>query len=146
MDAAGVKAMPIYSYQCPEHGVFDVLAPLSQWDQDGNTCEICLAMSPRVAEICAIQPDSLWHFGQQVEGKEINSRSVLERHNKENNLVTLVGQNDRDAIRKVADEGRKDKARKASEERRKAFEKTAAGSGLVNSFGELWPEATRKID
>jgi putative FmdB family regulatory protein len=137
--------MPIYSYECPEHGVFDLLRTIQHADDTHAKCEVCDARSQRCIELCAVQPDSLWHFGQRVDGREINSRAALERHDKENHLVTIVGQNDRDAIKKMTEEGKRDKAAKASTERRKAFEQVAAGSGLVNSFGELRPEAARRI-
>jgi putative FmdB family regulatory protein len=137
--------LPIYSYDCPTHGVFDLIRPIQKADDPSALCEICDATSPRVTELVAVQPDSLWHFGERVQGREINSRSQLERHNRQHNLLTLVGQSDRDAIRKMAEDGKREKAQKAAAERREVFEQTAAGSGLLNSFGELTPEAAKPL-
>lgn len=98
---------------------------------------MCDAASPRQIELCAVMPDSLWHFGTRTKEGEINSRSALSRYEKKNHIVTMSGQSDMDAMKKEAEKGRADLAAKSKKDRMDALSEAITGTGVVNSDGEI---------
>ena len=72
----------------------------------------------------------------------VTSQAHLDRIRLEKGVLTLDNQNDVDAMRKTAREARESQDKKLDQEGQAVFEKAISGTGLVNSFGELRPEAT----
>jgi putative FmdB family regulatory protein len=136
--------MPIYSFHCPTHGAFDLLLPMSEWNRETAGCLTCGAPSERQAELCAIQPDDKWHFGEFAPGiGEVNSRSKLAKIKRQRNIVTLDGRNDAEAMKKTAAEARAQWDVQLEKQTHDYFSEALAGQGLIDSFGEATLDATR---
>ncbi len=135
--------MPLYSFNCPIHGAFDLLLPMSEWNRETAQCQ-CGAVAERQAELCAMRPDSLWHFGKVVADiGEVNSSSKLARINRDRNIVTINGRADAEAMKKTAADARKGWDAQLERDTRKHFEEMFSGSGVVDSDGNLSPDAMR---
>lgn len=48
--------MPLYEYECPEHGKFEELVPMSQHRED-NICPKCRQVAQRVMSACTFAID-----------------------------------------------------------------------------------------
>lgn len=149
--------MPIYSFNCPQHGAFDLLLPMSEWNRETAPCPhsepgtgflgipgACGEFSERQAELCAIRPDGHWHFGEFVpQVGEVNSRSKIARIKRERGLETLSGRRDAEAMKKTAAEARAQWDVQVEKQTHDYFSEALAGQGLIDSFGEPTPDAMR---
>jgi putative FmdB family regulatory protein len=138
--------MPIYTYCCDRHGAIELLMPMSEWNRPWIDCPSCGQRAGRMAERVSMQPDSAWHFGQIIDGQEINSKSKIVRAEKAKGIGYLSGRRDIDGMKKVAADARKEKDEKRRQNLRKIFDKTFSGTGVLDSFGHLRPEAIKQDD
>jgi hypothetical protein len=135
--------MPIYSFDCNEHGEFDKYFPrvcdpkTSQCPQIG-----CIVFADRVEFVrVSMQPDNLWHCGVMDKGVEINSKSQLDRLNKERGIIRCANRQDYESLKQMSKTGKIEAEEKENAEIRKVFEEGIKGAGVVDSFGQLRPEA-----
>lgn len=128
--------MPLFEFQCPVDGLrFELLLPSLPGDERA-ACPLCGALSPLVPSLPTMRPDPNWHFGKTIGGVYLNSAKKIARARKEQGIVELGGRNDREAMKKLAEEGQQAKDAKLERDTYKHFEKTIANSGVVDSFGE----------
>lgn len=132
--------MPLYEYSCPACGPFEVLQSLAHADDVNHDCVNCGQESGRMASLTTMRPDSLWS-GVQTKHGYVTSQAALDRIRLEKGVMTLDGYRDVDAMRKMAREARESQDAKLDRAGQEVFEKSITGTGLVNSFGELRPEA-----
>lgn len=139
--------MPLYHFKCAIcRTLSEILLPMSESDIEYATCPSCgLGIAERQAEVCSMRPDSNWHFGQQVNGQYFNSSSQIARAEKAAGLVELSGRDDVEAMNKHSERAAKARDAKFSNQRRAIIEEQLTGQGLFDSFGQLRPEATRKL-
>ena len=139
--------MPLYTFHCELDGVFELLLPMAEFERKTAECPTCGTVGPRVAELCAMQPDNAWHFGRFVEGHGyLSSKSKIARAEKANGIATLSGRYDVEGMKKVAADARKANDEKRRRNLRRAFDDTFAGTGVLDSFGQLRPEAIKQDD
>jgi hypothetical protein len=92
-----------------------------------------------------MRPDTLW-AGHVVPGYGyMTSSSKLAKAEKQKGHITLNGRNDVEAMRKMAEQGRKDREAKLDKDIKDAFDEGFAGSGVIDSFGEPTPDAFKKL-
>ncbi|MAD45261.1 MAG: formamidase [Oceanospirillaceae bacterium] len=63
--------MPLYDYKCPEHGVFQELAPMREHDQP-KPCPQCAAQSARVI---VLPPEIARVVKEQQQARERNEKA-----------------------------------------------------------------------
>lgn len=137
--------MPLYEFECGIHGKFEVL--LSRLpDSEAHLCPVvfCAAYCSLVPSRVSMRPDTLW-AGHITDHGYITSSSKLARIYKDRHLVELGDRADREAMKKTADEAAKAKDEKFAKDTRAFLNERLSDAGLLNSFGEVIPEATRKI-
>ncbi len=139
--------MPLYNFKCCLClTVSELLLPMSKSDVDFALCPSCgLGIAERQVELCAMRPDSLW-AGHYIENYGYTtSSSKLAQIRKDRHLVEVGDRADREAMKKTADEAAKARDEKFSKDTRKFIEDRFAGAGVLDSFGQIRPEATRKL-
>jgi len=65
--------VPLYEYECPQHGVFEAQRSIAQSRDDG-VCEVCLQGSPRIVSV----PNLGQMARSQVKAMDRNERSRFE--------------------------------------------------------------------
>lgn len=75
----------------------------------------------------------------------VTSSSQLARMKREKHHVEVGDRSDREAMKKTADEAAKARDEKFAKETRKFLKKRLSDAGILNSFGEVRPEATKKL-
>ncbi len=68
--------MPVYDYKCPEHGMFNELAPLDQ-AHEPLACPTCQTLSPR---ILMIPPEILAMAPKKQETRKAMDRNEQAQH------------------------------------------------------------------
>lgn len=147
--------MPLYEFECPDHGRFEELMPRlpeEEWHECPEAKEIlpgmwinCIRRAPLVPSRVSMRPDTLW-AGHVVEGYGyVTSSSNLAKIQKDRHLVEVGDQSDRDAVHKTAADARKEKKEKFAKETRAFIEEEFSGKGMIDSFGEITPEANRPL-
>ncbi len=135
--------MPLYEFHCKFDGRFELL--LKEAPKGKRACPKCGARSPLIFPLTVMRPDPYWsgimteHYGY------VTSSSKLAQIRKERHLVEVGDRADREAMKKTADEAAKARDEKFSKDTRKFLEDRFAGAGVLDSFGQLRPEATRKL-
>src|SRR5262245_7430757 len=137
--------MPLYEFSCLEHERFEVLLPISDCEVAHHSCPQCGSASERVASLVSMKPDDLW-AGHFVEGYGyVTSSSKLDRIRKDKRHIVLNGRDDVEAMKKMAEQGRKDREAKLDRDIKEVFEEGFAGSGVIDSFGAPTPDAFKKL-
>lgn len=112
--------MPIYEYQCKEHGRFEKIF-LTFDKPDMLPCPKCGQESAKAISRCSIKPDSLWSGVYDAgTGQTFTSASYRERWMKDRNLAVVERGMD---LRQPSVEERIEAVQKKSE---KALEKAVA--------------------
>lgn len=139
--------MPIYEFECVNYHRFEQLMPVAMSDAlIVDNCPACGKPARRVPSLCAMRPDCNWHFGEEVAGHGyLNSSAQIAAAKKASNTVRLGTRADIEAMKKQAAFARRHIAEENRERGRRRWEKAVAGSGMVNSFGEVRPEAFEKL-
>lgn len=93
--------MPLYEFECPEHGVFEELFqhPVGAAQSD---CPECGQESGRVCSVPVMRPDSYWagHYSLTL-GRHFTSKSEEKRFLKERRIEDGGGVADNAASRKA---------------------------------------------
>jgi putative FmdB family regulatory protein len=121
--------MPIYEYECEDHGRFEVLfqhGPLL----DFSSCPTCHGVSPFVYSLPVMRPDALWAGMVHPNYGYHTSATSLKQEMARRNHVPVGDRTDREAWDKIADDAQKDKKEKLRKDVRKWSEKTFGPSGL----------------
>jgi hypothetical protein len=93
-----------------------------------------------------MRPDANWFYGETIKGHGyLTSASKIARARKQAGIVELSGRDDREAIKKTAEEARKGWDAKLEKQSRRVFEEAFAGSGVIDSFGEPTADACKKL-
>jgi len=100
-------------------------------------------MAERIASRVSMHADSLW-AGHMTEHGYVTSSSKLAQIKRDKGIVELSSQREVDGMKKVASDARKEKDEKFKRNLKSAFEKGFAGTGVLDSFGQLRPEALRE--
>lgn len=136
--------MPIYEYECEEHGRFEVLehrAPGAEF----KSCPACDVPAPLVPSLTVMRPDTLW-AGHQIEGRGyFTSKSRLDKSMKEKHHVPVGDRTDTEGMKKMANEAAKARDEKFAQESREFLRSKMAERGLLDSFGNLRPEASKPL-
>lgn len=79
--------MPIYEYECPTHGKFELYMNLSDADREWVWCTTthCAAACERVWSLVAMQPDTMWS-GVTTQHGYFTSKKRNQQFLKENSL------------------------------------------------------------
>lgn len=138
--------MPLFEFQCAVDGNrFELLLSGLPEDETG-ACPLCGARSPLVWSMPVMKPDANWFYGEEVAGHGyLNSASKIARARKANGLVELGGRDDREAMKRIAAEGRAAQDARLEKAARRCFERAVIGTGVVDADGNATPEAMRKI-
>lgn len=138
--------MPIFEFECPHHGRFECIL-LKLPESETHFCPLveCWTPAPLVPSLPVMRPDSLW-AGHYLENfGYVTSSSKVAQIQKEKHQVEIGNRDELEAMQKTAEQGAKARDEKFSTERRKLLEDKLTGAGVVDSFGQLRPEATRKL-
>lgn len=105
--------MPIYEYECKEHGRFEAYYGINSKPRQVS-CTTCGATAPFVFSAPAIQPDKYWngHYSEAL-GKNFTSKTEFNKYLKSNNLVPYEsGMKEQIASNKKSIEDKKDVERR----------------------------------
>ena len=83
--------MPVYEYECEEHGVMEIFSQKANdkmkvrclYIEDGERCTL---KADRIFSLTAIKTDSMWS-GVQTDYGYFTSQSQFENHLKQNNIA-----------------------------------------------------------
>src|SRR5262249_27535585 len=135
--------MPLYDFECPFHGRFELL--LKEAPKGKRSCPQCNTRSPLVAPLTVMRPDPYWSGVMTGNYGYVTSGSQVARIKKERNIVELGDRADREGMEKIASDARKAKRENFSKETRKFLEEQFTDAGVLDSDGRLRPEATVKL-
>src|SRR5262245_29266719 len=136
--------MPLYHFKCG-CGVIELLVPMVASDAAGYDCSTCGQFAERQVELCSMRPDPYWSGVMTKHDGYVTSASKLAQSRKDRHLVEVGDRADREAMKKRADEAAKDREDKFAADTRAFFDEHFSGQGLLDSFGNLRPEANRKL-
>lgn len=121
--------MPLYTFNCPTHGLFELLLPLSESERKRAKCPDCSRFGSRAAELATMRPDKYWS-GQQTQYGFISSAKQLKQEMKRRNHVTVGDRTDREGMDKVAERAAVEKEQKMKKRIRGVMERAFGPGGL----------------
>ena len=121
--------MPIYEFDCEEHGRFEALFPRVV-GVEYQPCPTCDVPAPRIYSLTVMRPDKYWDGYNHPSYGYVTSNSQLKAIMKAKNHVPVGDRTDREAWEKIADNARKAKDDKVKKDVRRWSEKTFGPSGL----------------
>ncbi len=137
--------MPCYEYECSVCGRFEKLLPLSEADSLTFVCQ-CGNMAERIHSLVTVRPDSMWSGVMTEHAGYVTSSSQHNRVLKDKGWMEIGdSRDDRESVHKIAADARKAKKEKFAKETRTFLETQFSGKGLIDSFGQLTPEARRPL-
>lgn len=137
--------MPLYEFECPEHGRFEMLWPIRDCYRSWCICPECGFACERVASRVSMRPDTLW-AGHVLENYGyVTSSSQVAQIRKERHLIEVGDRTDREAMKKRAADAAKARDEKFAKDTRAFVEEEFSGKGMIDSFGEITPEANRAL-
>lgn len=122
--------MPLYTFNCPTHGLFELLLPLSESERKRAKCPNCSRFGSRAAELTTMRPDKYWSGHVDSNYGYITSASQLKQEMKRRNHVTIGDRTDREGMDKIAEAGAKAREERFKRGMRKWSERTFGPSGL----------------
>lgn len=136
--------MPLFEFNCEDHGVFEVLR--NSIPDDGHcACPVCDLPAPFVWPLVNMKPDSLW-AGHFLENHGyFTSESKLEKTMKRRKLTRVGDRTDMDGMKKMAEEAARARDAKFERESKEFMREQMAKRGLLDSFGNLKPEASKPL-
>lgn len=121
--------MPLYTFNCRDCGLFELLLPLSESERKRAKCPDCSRFGPRAAELTTMRPDKFW-AGQQTQYGFVTSGSQLKAEMKRRNHVVIGDRADREGIDAVAERATVEKEQKMKKRIRGVMERAFGPSGL----------------
>ena len=121
--------MPLFEYQCEEHGRFEMLEPRGP-GADYAPCVVCDVPAPLMPSLPVMRPDTLW-AGQVTNGYGYHtSATSLKREMARRNHVVCGDRTDREGMDKIAEGAQKARDDKQRKSVRKWAERAFGPSGL----------------
>lgn len=121
--------MPIYTFNCPDHGAFELLLPIRESERKRAKCA-CGRFGARMAELTTMRPDKFWSGAVDPNYGYVTSASQLKQEMKRRNHVTIGDRTDREGMDKVAENAQKAKEDKLKRDMRGWAERAFGPSGL----------------
>lgn len=115
--------MPLFDFECPEHGTFEVLYKKTSDICDFERCPECGTICDQCIPLPSMQPDKYWS-GVEVAGEYITS---TKEYKKATEHLVPATRDTKEYIQKRFVEVKKQKAEKASSNLRKHLEKELSG-------------------
>lgn len=136
--------MPLFEFECETDGIFEAL--LTHVPGDGHhPCPVCDIPAPYIPSLVTVRPDNMW-AGHYIEGRGyFTSKSKLDRAMKEQHHVPIGDRTDVEGMKKTANEAAKARDEKFFQESREFMRDAAAKRGLLDSEGNLRPEASKPL-
>lgn len=137
--------MPIFEFQCPvdSYRFERLLTHLPEGEV--SDCPDCGARSPFVWSRVTMKPDPYWSGVMTENYGYVTSGSQVAKIQKQERLVEIGDRNDLEAMSKRADDAARAKKEKFSQQTRKFLEESFSGAGVLDSFGQVRPEAMEKL-
>lgn len=136
--------MPLFQFSCKTHGVFEVLRnslPKSQ----RHKCPDCGKSSEFVWPLTNNRPDTMW-AGHVIENYGyFTSESRLNKNMKRKKLTRVGDRTDADGMKKMANESAAARDAAFAEDSRQFMRNAMAERGLLDAFGNLKPDASKKL-
>lgn len=137
--------MPLYEFECIYDGRFELLLSMSTPESMMMACPACGKPCYRVVSLPVMRPDALW-AGHYLENYGyVTSSSQVAQIRKERHLIEVGDRTDREAMKKRAADAAKARDEKFAKETRAFVEEEFSGKGMIDSFGEITPEANRAL-
>lgn len=121
--------MPLYEFECEEHGKFEALFPRVV-GVEYQPCPTCDVPAPRVFSLTVMRPDAYWHGVKTTNYGYVTSASQLKAEMKRRNHVPVGDRTDREAWDKIADKAQDAKKEKLAKDVHEWNVKTFGPSGL----------------
>lgn len=137
--------MPLYEYECFEHGRFELLLPLAEAERPSVFCLKCRRTCPRVFSLVAMRPDPFWSGVMTRNYGYVTSGSRIAQIMKEKHWSEVGDRSDREAAKKTAEEAAKAREDKFAKDTRKFLENRLSEAGVLDSFGGVRPEAMKPL-
>jgi putative FmdB family regulatory protein len=121
--------MPIYEFECEEHGKFEALFPRVV-GVEYQSCPTCDVPAPRIYSLTVMRPDTMWAGVNHRNYGYVTSASQLKAEMKRRNHVPVGDRTDREAWDKIADKAQDAKKEKLAKDVHEWNVKTFGPSGL----------------
>ena len=121
--------MPLYEFECEEHGKFEALFPRVV-GVEYQPCPTCDVPAPRVFSLTVMRPDTYWHGVKTTNYGYVTSSSQLKAEMARRNHVPVGDRTDREAWDKIADKAQDAKKEKLAKDVHEWNVKTFGPSGL----------------
>jgi hypothetical protein len=121
--------MPLYEYECEQHGRYEVLEyrpPPAEY----APCPACDVPAPLVPSLTTMRPDTYWHGVKTTNYGYVTSSSQLKAEMARRNHVPVGDRTDREAWDKIADKAQDAKKEKLAKDVHDWNVKTFGPSGL----------------
>lgn len=121
--------MPLYEYQCEDHGRYEVLEyrpPAAEY----TPCPVCDVPAPLVPSLTVMRPDTYWAGQTTSNYGYVTSGTQLKAEMKRRNHEVVGDRTDREAWEKIADKAQEAKAEKLKKDVHDWNVKTFGPSGL----------------
>lgn len=136
--------MPIFEFQCEDHGVFEVLRNSIPDDQH-YACPVCDVPAPFIWSKPIMRPDTMW-AGHYVPGRGyFTSKSQLDKTMKQQHHVPVGDRSDAEGMRAMARKAAEARDAKFAEESKEFMRQQMAKRGLLDAEGNLIPEASKPL-
>ena len=121
--------MPIYEFDCEEHGKFEALFPRVV-GVEYQPCPACDVPAPRIYSLTVMRPDTYWSGVKTSNYGYVTSASELRQEMRRRNHEVVGDRSDREAWEKIADNAQKDKDKKLEKDVHDWNVRTFGPSGL----------------
>lgn len=136
--------MPLFNFKCETHGTFEILRN-SLPDTEHYACPTCDIPAPFVWPLVNMRPDSLW-AGHYLENHGyFTSESQLKKTMKKRKLTRVGDRADCEGMKAMANKAAAERDAKFEAESRQFMRDAMAERGLLDSFGNLKPEAAKPL-
>lgn len=135
--------MPLFDFECKLCGRFELL--LKEAPKGKRACPKCAARSELVWPLTVMRPDSLWAGHYIPNQGYFTSESKLEKVMKEKKQTRIGDSVDAQGMKKMAEEAAKARDKAFEEDSRRFIREEMAKRDLLDSDGNLRPEATKPL-
>lgn len=137
--------MPLYEFMCPVDGYRFERLLIRLPEEETSDCPDCGARSSFVWSRVTMRPDTMWAGVMTEYAGYVTSASEHNHVLKQRRLMEVGDRADREAVHKIAADARREKKEKFAKETKEFLQKEFSGKGLLDSFGQVTPEANRPL-